>query len=65
MNHVVDKNLNPPDYTREEVFDWIKSAYNQMCDVQSLGWHVFSDCEWEDLDIILNILEHLLEERED
>jgi hypothetical protein len=23
MNHVVDKNLNPPDYTREEVFDWI------------------------------------------
>lgn len=65
MNTVPDRNLAPPDYTRERVFGWVASAYDFLCDVQSLGEHTLSFGEKIAVEAILNELEKLLEEQED
>ena len=65
MKIVRDRNLDQPDYTREDTLNWIRSAYHTLCDVQWLGQHTLSFGEKIAVEAILNELEKLLEEQED
>ena len=57
-----DKNLDPPDYTWEDVTKWMRSAYYSLCDVETLGGHTLTPDDKIRLDQVLNTLEYMLGE---